>query len=55
MEETKEAKAARKEISVIEEARAKCKKYSTEAMVGKLILAGLDPEVISSSGRDELI
>ena len=55
MEETKEAKAARKEISVMEEARAKCKKYSTEAMVGKLILAGLDPEVISSSGRDELI
>ena len=55
MEETKEAKAARKEISVMEEARAKCKKYSTEAMVGKLLLAGLDPEVISSSGRDDLI
>ena len=55
MEETKETKAARKEISVMEEARAKCKKYSTEAMVGKLILAGLDPEVISSSGRDDLI
>ena len=55
MEETKEAKAARKEISVMEEARAKCKKYSTEAMVGKLILAGLDPEVMSSSGRDDLI
>ena len=42
MEETKEAKAARKEISEMEEARAECKKYSTEAMVGKLILAGLD-------------
>ena len=39
----------------MEEARAKCKKYSTEAMVGKLILAGLDPEVISLSGRDDLI
>ena len=55
MEETKEAKATRKEISVMEEARAKCKKYSTEAMVGKWILAGLDPEVIASSGRDDLI
>ena len=49
------SKAAKKEASVMEEARAKCKKYSTEAMVGKLILAGLDPEVISSSGRDDLI
>ena len=49
------SKAAKKEASVMEEARAKCKKYSTEAMVGKLLLAGLDPEVITSSGRDELI
>ena len=55
MEETKETRAARKEVSAMEEARAKCKKYSTETMVGKLLLAGLDPEVISSSGRDELI
>ena len=50
-----EAKAAKKEASVMEEAKAKWEKCSTEAMVGKLLLAGLDPEVISSSGRDELI
>ena len=55
MEETKEAKAAKKEASVMEEARSKCKKYSTEALVGKLLLAGLDLEVITASGRDELI
>ena len=55
MEETKETRAARKEVSAMEEARAKCKKYSTETKVGKLLLAGLDPEVISSSGQDELI
>ena len=37
MEETKETRAARKEVSAMEEARAKCKKYSTETMVGKLL------------------
>ena len=55
MEETKEAKAARKEFSAMEEAKAKCKKYSTETMMGKLLQAGLDPEVITSAGREELI
>ena len=36
MEETKEAKAARKEISVMEEARAKCKKYFNRSDGGKV-------------------
>ena len=49
------SKAARKEVSAMEEAKAKCKKYSTETLMGKLLQAGLDPEVITSSGRDELI
>ena len=40
MEETKEAKAARKEFSAMEEAKAKCKKYSTETMMGKFTSSG---------------
>ena len=39
----------------MEESKARLKKCSTEALMGKLLQEGMDADVISKSGRDELV